>query len=61
MLSALDKLKRLTYRIQPISHIQKREKRKKQQEDRRTYYEVQNYISKVRKDMGYGNGKEWQA
>jgi len=61
MLDVLSGLKRLTYRIQPISHIQKREKRKKQQEDRKTYHEVQNYISKIRKDMGYSDGREWQA
>ena len=61
MLRIINDLKRLTYRIQPVSHIQKRGKRKKQQEERKTYHEVQNYISKIRKDMGYGDNKEWQA
>lgn len=54
-------LKRLTYRIQPVSQIQKRGKRKQEQKQRKTYHEISNYISKVRKEMGYGDGKEWQV
>ncbi len=61
MLGIFESLKRLTYRIQPVSHIQKRGRRKQEQEERKTYHEVKNYISKVRKDLGYGEGEEWQA
>lgn len=61
MLDIVKNLKRLTYRIQPVSHIQKRGKRKKERENRQVYHEINNYISKVRKDLGYGEGQEWQA
>lgn len=60
MLDVLSGLKRLTYRIQPISHIRKRGARKQGQERRDQYYAFEEQLKSTRREFGYENNKDWK-
>lgn len=57
----LESSRRLVRRVQPISQIKKRQRRKNSQEQREKYYAIESQIKNVRKEMGYSNGHEWTA
>jgi hypothetical protein len=52
-------IKRIAFRVQPISHIRKREARKQGQERRNQYYAFESQLKSVRKEFGYG--EEWRG
>ena len=54
----MNNFKRLIFRVQPVSHIRKREARKQGQERRDQYHAVENQIKSTRREFGY-NEHEW--
>ncbi len=59
--SILESSRHLIRRIQPISQIKKRQRRKNSQEQREQYYAVESKLKNIRKEMGYSNEHEWSA
>lgn len=57
-MNILGGIKRIAFRVQPISHIRKRGARKEGQERRDQYYAFENQLKSARKEFGYG---EWRV
>lgn len=58
--NVINGFKRLAYRVQPVSHIRKREARKEDQERRDQYHAFEEQLKSARKKFGYENNKDWK-
>ena len=60
MIGIFNSIRRLAFRVQPVSHIRKRGNRKEEQERRDQHYAFENQLRSVREKFGYSK-KEWSV